>query len=272
MVFSNSSVRPLNRLASLPPKIMNACAYCGFPGSLTKEHIWPESLILKYESLKTYNPRTNKYYIGDPVVKDVCAKCNNGRLSILDSYLSEIYDKYLGRLIDPGESAQLEYNYELLLRSLLKISFNSSRASQHEKSKSLHKAFAQFILSGGYCSRVALRLQIVTNSRRVDLIKGSEDAFKPLAMRCAILAYDGPLARRFLVRMIAINSYWFYLIIPYKAEPEHKWREFLLGLSNWRIPAGVTVSPQGTKMHINVNQTTFLHPELLGSLVGAEGA
>lgn len=251
---------------------MNACAYCGFSGGLTKEHIWPKALIQKYESLKTYNPRTNKYYIGDAVVKDVCAKCNNDRLSSLDSYLSGLYDKFLGRLIEQGESAELEYNYELLLRSLLKISFNSSRASQHEKSKALHQTLAQFILSGGYHPKVMLRLQIVTNSRRINLTEGTEDVLSPLAMRCAMSGYDGPLSHRFLVRMIAINSYWFYLILSYKNEPEHKWREFLQGFSNWRTPPGITVSPQGTRVHVDVNQTTYFHPDLLGSLIGGERA
>ncbi len=71
---------------------MKSCAYCNGNGLLTKEHIWPRSLITKYEGLKTYNPRNNTFYNGEPVIKDVCATCNNVHLSKLDYYLSELYE------------------------------------------------------------------------------------------------------------------------------------------------------------------------------------
>jgi hypothetical protein len=68
------------------------CAYCDIEGAMTKEHIWPKALIERWESeLKTYNPRTGKFYAGEPVVKDVCANCNNVCLSQLDQYLTDTY-------------------------------------------------------------------------------------------------------------------------------------------------------------------------------------
>ena len=116
---------------------MKYCAYCSEQGSLTKEHIWPRSLITKYEGLKTFNPRSNSFYTGEPVIKDVCAPCNNVHLSKLDSYLSELHEKYLQNILMPGDAAFVEYDYNLLLRALLKISYNSARAFAEDKTTKL---------------------------------------------------------------------------------------------------------------------------------------
>lgn len=248
---------------------MSKCSYCGQDRSPTREHIWPGSLIAKYDSLKTFNPRKNNFFVGEAVIKDVCAECNNTRLSALDTYLSAIFDNHFRAVIEAGQTATLQYEYDKLLRALLKISFNSSRASGDAKSKALHQKFAKYILYGGYVPRLALRLQIVTSSTAVNLTEGSQHQFRPEALRCATLAYDGPLSRRFLVRLIAFNSYWFYLLLPYKNEPDHKWREFIQHLESWRTPVGVLVSANESKLTIPVNKSTFMHPTLLGSLLHA---
>src|SRR5690606_4519315 len=121
------------------------------------------------------------------------------------------------------------YNYELLLRSLLKISFNSSRAHNYKDSKGvkLHREFAKFILNGGYHPEVMIRLQIVTASRKIDLEDASEELFEPSLMRCTETKYASKHSNRFMIRMIGINSFWFYLIIPYKREPQHQWTNFM---------------------------------------------
>jgi hypothetical protein len=249
---------------------MNKCAYCPSTGPFTKEHIWPKALIQKYESLRTYNSNTNRFYTGEPVIKDVCAVCNNVKLSPLDGYLSQLYDTFFDKIIDAGKSVNFEFDYSLLLRALLKISYNSTRASDNEKSKTVHAKFSNFIANGGYSRKVMLRLQIVTNSRAVNLTDQSEHIMAPELMRCGIVPYDGPLAHRFCIRMVAINSFWFYLIIPYKEESEHKWRELLNGLTNWPTPTGVLIERNSRKIHIPVDKTTYMHIDLLGSLLQAQ--
>jgi len=250
---------------------MSKCAYCPSSGPFTREHIWPRSLIQKYDSLKTYNPKTNKYYQGDAVIKDVCSICNNEKLSMLDSYLSSLYDNFLGRIVEAGEQATIEFDYSLLLRSLLKISYNSTRASDNVASKNLLQTYANFIIDGGYCKTVMLQLQIVTSSRMMDLESGAERTIRPVMMRCALVAYGGPLAHRFCIRMIAINSFWFYLIIPYKDEPPHIWDELLHGLSDWATPTGILIEKTSTKLFVPVEKTTYFHSDLLGSLLSATG-
>lgn len=252
---------------------MKLCAYCDGQGPLTKEHIWPRSLITKYEGSKTYNPRTNAFYIGEAVIKDVCATCNNVHLSKLDAYLNKLHDKYFQHILLPGDAAHIEYSYNLLLRALLKISFNSARAFAEEKTTRLLLKYSRFVIHDSYSPKVLLRLQIVTASRKINLDTGEEQGlFEPLHLRCASLGYDGRLANRFVVRMVIINCYWFYIVLPHKAEPEHIWSEFLEGLSKWKTPTGITLNPSALAVNIPVEKTTFMHPELLGALRTAKHA
>ncbi len=245
---------------------MKFCSYCGKNASLTREHIWPSCLIEKYESLLTYSKRESKFYNGDPTVKDVCAHCNNVVLSKLDSYLSSLYDEHFNRILLPGEDAFFSYDYELLLRALLKISYNSARADASEKVVKAHQGFIRFILQGGHCPHITLRLQIVTAARAVNLDEGTEKIIEPRHLRCAEIPYDGPLSHRFVVRMIAINCYWFFLALSHKIEPPHKWKEFEEGLTNWRMNLGVRLPYRTSELTIPVNKTTYLHPGLLGNL------
>ena len=245
---------------------MKTCSYCCKSAPLTREHIWPNCLIEKYESLLTYSKREAKFYKGDPTIKDVCGHCNNVLLSKLDSYLSSLYDAHFERILLPGEPATIAYDYQLLLRALLKISYNSARADAPERVVKAHKSFINFILHGGYCSPIQLRLQVVTASRAINVSEGTEKPLEPKHLRCAEIPYDGPLSHRFVVRMVAINSYWFFLVFPHKAEPPHKWKDFVEGLTNWRMNVGIKLAPTISPISIPVNKTTYLHPALLGNL------
>lgn len=245
---------------------MKACAYCGKDSALTKEHIWSKCLIKKYESLLTYSKRRDALYKGEPTIKDVCEHCNNVVLSKLDAYLSQIYDHHFDRVLLPGEATSLSYEYGLLLRSLLKISYNSARADASDKVIKAHKGFVKFIMDGGYCPPIELRLQVVTASRAINLDEGTESLLEPKHLRVGEIPYDGPLANRFVIRMVAFNCFWFFLVFPHKAEPPHKWKEFNAGFTTWRMNVGIKLSATDSLITIPVNQTTYLHPTLLGNL------
>jgi hypothetical protein len=264
--FPRGADPPLFSPAYLPMKV---CAYCGEEAALTREHIWPSVLIAKYENLLTYSKRKNALFKGDPVVKDVCAHCNNVLLSKLDAYLSTIYDHHFSRILLPGESTSFSYDYQLLQRSLLKISFNSARADASERVIKSHQPFINFIIRGGYCPRIDVRLQIVTASRAIDLDAGTESLWEPKHLRVAEISYDGPLASRFVVRVVAFNCFWFFLVFPHRKEEVHKWAEFNAGFTAWKLRVGVKLPAGSSKISIPVEQTTWLHPTLLGSLLGA---
>lgn len=246
---------------------MKKCAYCPNTGSLTKEHIWPSSIIKKYDyELSTYNKKIDKLIQSEPVIKDVCATCNNVYLSKVDAYLSGLYDQHLFQCLDPGDSTSISFNYEMLLRSMLKISFNSSRAAASKEIVKAHERHSNFILNGGYVSGVQLRLLVVTSAKvMVDGVL-TDIKFPVTQLRCADIPYDGVLSHRFIVRLIAINSFWFYLVLSKKPEAKHKWKEFNEGFCSWGIQPGLHIASSKTKLDIPVNQTTYMSKELMGTL------
>lgn len=248
---------------------MKSCSYCTSIEKLTKEHIWPKSLIERNPDFLTYNKATNSFYKGEAVIKDVCAKCNNGALSKLDEYLAGLYDSHLESIVVAGDGVGLDYDYNMLLRVLLKISFNSARSSGSDKLVKAHQKFINYILKGTHRGDVMLRLQIVTASTECSLDGESLRTVKPEVLRCADIGYDGVLANRFMIRLIAINSFWFYLIVPYKKEKPHKLKEFIEGFSQWRLQPGVLISPGSSRLNIPVDKTTWFDPRLLGSLLSA---
>lgn len=187
---------------------MKACAYCLSEGNLTKEHIWPRTLIQKYNALITYNPKKHDFYVGEPTVKDVCAICNNKYLSKLDSYLSCLYDASFAKILAPGDDVLFSYNYDLLLRALLKISYNSSRAFREKYDTKVLSDFSKYILHGGHSDKVIIHLQIVTASKMMNADTGEFlGNLSPIYLRCGFVPYNGTLSNHFLVRFIAINSF-----------------------------------------------------------------
>ena len=73
--------------------------------------------------------KVGKTFSGDMTIKDVCRECNNGPLSKLDAYFCQVYDKYFAHVPKPGKSIEIRYDFSLLMRWLLKISYNSSRTT-----------------------------------------------------------------------------------------------------------------------------------------------
>lgn len=250
---------------------MKSCAYCGVAGVMTKEHVWAASLIRKFNDLLTYNKNNNKFYRGEAVVKDVCATCNNVVLGGLDDYLSGLFDKEFKQALYPGEGVDFGYDYDLLLRVLLKISYNAARSVGNERAIKQHKKFTRYILEGTHRGSVMLRLQVVTAAKIFDSEGGEYKFYSPEILRCGEVPYEGVLSDRFMVRLVAINCFWFYIITPYKNEPTHKWKAFLKGFSegDGMMPPGVLIEPASNLVVVPPNKTTYFHPVLLESLRGA---
>jgi hypothetical protein len=75
-----------------------------------------------------WNDNIGKMLPGDQIVRDVCATCNNKVLSMLDAYAKKFFieNKLLVQNY-ADSSVLLNYNYDLLLRWNLKVSYNASR-------------------------------------------------------------------------------------------------------------------------------------------------
>ncbi len=139
------------------------------------------------------------------VIGDVCAECNNKKLSVLDSYICNLFDKYFNLYVESQNELIFEYDYELLLRSLLKITYNSSRTVKKHENDFLK--YAGFILEGGKkYESIVIKLDIVLPSI-IDNV-----TVYPKSARCGLIDV-GLNSDNFILRMVSINSYYFYLFI-----------------------------------------------------------
>ena len=76
-----------------------------------------------------FSQQAKKVFGADLIVKDVCARCNNGALSALDTYACKLYDSYFSKTVERNEHVDFRYDHDQLLRWLLKVSYNSSRTT-----------------------------------------------------------------------------------------------------------------------------------------------
>ena len=112
---------------------MPVCAYCKQDRTATREHVIPAFMYALQkevgEGVIGWNEVIQKMVGGEARVKDVCADCNNRVLGELDAYGKNLLNAS-GLLVHNymKRTLTLQYDYGLLLRWLLKISFNSSRA------------------------------------------------------------------------------------------------------------------------------------------------
>lgn len=105
------------------------CAYCGAGTELTKEHVFPDCFQKTFEPITpTKTPTGERAILSALEIRDVCAPCNNGPLSRLDAYLCELNDMYFSKIVHAGDRIRLRYDFDLLLRMLLKIGYNVARA------------------------------------------------------------------------------------------------------------------------------------------------
>jgi len=143
-------------------------------------------------------------------IADVCAECNNTKLSLLDNYFCSLYDSHFKNFIEEKKPTKFKYNYELFLRSLLKITYNSSRTKSRIDNE--FEKFKDFILNGNQIREdVVIKADIVTPA----IIDGKK--LYPNSARCGTISIDTTVDN-FILRMISVNSYHFYMIISKNAE------------------------------------------------------
>ncbi len=88
------------------------CAYCGKEAKGTKEHIVSCAILdLFPECYITFDETRNRIHESDPMVKDVCADCNNNRISYIDSYAKDFIAKYFIQTYSENDRVEIEYDY-----------------------------------------------------------------------------------------------------------------------------------------------------------------
>lgn len=109
------------------------CAYCGNEAKGTKEHIVSCAILdLFPECYITFDDARNKIHESDPMIKDVCAECNNNRISYIDSYAKEFISRYFTEKHNEDSIVEIEYDYVMIQKMLLKYAFNDLRSHKED--------------------------------------------------------------------------------------------------------------------------------------------
>ena len=109
------------------------CAYCGKEAKGTKEHIVSCAILdLFPECYLTFDTVRDKIHEGDPMVKDVCADCNNNKISYIDSYAKKFIGTYFTKKYSEDDKVEIEYNYTLIQKMLLKYAYNDMRSRKED--------------------------------------------------------------------------------------------------------------------------------------------
>lgn len=123
------------------------CEYCNKEKQATKEHIIPKGIIDLFPECELSYSGFDKAYKGEATIKDVCSDCNNGQLSKLDEYGKEFVETYFINSYEKDDEIDIEYDYNRLIRWLLKIVYNNERSYHGEVE--WFKKNIDYILDGG---------------------------------------------------------------------------------------------------------------------------
>lgn len=197
------------------------CAYCGKSSPLTREHIWPRGII---ERAPSYNARyigkVERFVGAELTVKDVCADCNSGALSSLDQYICALWDTQFSRIAVAREPRLFLYDYKLLLRWLLKISYNSARANASDIE--VLRKYREFILGDkSIPQQLEVRLELIRPYKK----KGQPE-IPPKSTRCCRVEVPANPTPEATLRLVAINSFYFWILLwPESVNPAQLRRE-----------------------------------------------
>ncbi|EKO3407934.1 hypothetical protein R1U54_000069 [Vibrio fluvialis] len=202
--------------------IMSICAYCGEDGKVTREHIIPDFL---YKYQKDYgghvgwNDKAKKIVPSEGKIKDVCATCNNVALGGLDGFAKTMLQEsgvLTQNYLQPN--LNLKYDYNLLKRWLLKISFNSARAA--DNNPYAFKRFIQYMLGHEQeCKDVIILVglykpEILTIEEMAQyhgkLEFGSNGEFNPFHTR---ISWTPQTDAAFKVRIVVMGALLFHVVI-----------------------------------------------------------
>lgn len=105
------------------------CVYCGADGPLTGEHLLNAAMCdPSFVSVDTERGTRQRRMF---TLRDVCAPCNNVRLSWLDRYAADLDSRYFRHLVTPPINVAFYYNFRPLVGFLTKWAFNTARFGKH---------------------------------------------------------------------------------------------------------------------------------------------
>lgn len=238
---------------------MKQCSYCGAKTTLTREHLIPRCLIERTPDLKyRYSEAAGKIHGADHIIRDVCKVCNGGVLSSLDRYICTLFDTQLSRVIEEGEEATLTYDWDLLTRWLLKVSFNSARVSGHHPDRLAD--YRDYML--GQASRptdIYVFAETLITKTLFTAVQGG-------AIRISRLARLGTWDHDWFGRTVGIQSHYFHIIVPLAINTTRTIQRAIIREFRESMPEAVLLSPSAKTARIRPPRqslTESLYPTML---------
>lgn len=155
---------------------------------------------------------------GSITIGDVCRTCNNGFLSELDDYGAALYKQFFAVPPRPGQRIQFVFDYDKLLRWLLKLAYNTGRSRGWHSSllQPLKESIPYIRSQASRPAAAILYLQLITPARlskqqraTVEEKTGEKlDEIPPDFVRITVFGYQGIVAGY----RIAMNGYVFYVL------------------------------------------------------------
>jgi hypothetical protein len=196
------------------------CAYCGRSGPLTKEHILSAFLFRRYPDQKAgIPPKSRRVVKFEGTVRDVCGTCNSGPLSELDAYAQYFTEQNrCDRTFELKRPTLLIlYDYEMLLRWLLKVSYNVMRAV--DRTNEISKCAGFILGSEPLHFHPEIFVEVIRNAPIADhqrhklpaSIKNSK-SLTAHRFRLGTFGFTGGETVS-IGRFVVINAFYFYIML-----------------------------------------------------------
>ena len=252
-------------------KTQRTCAYCGDGSNLTNEHVFPKCFRKNLKAITTAKtPTGEKAILADLEIHDVCSGCNHGPLSRLDTYLCALNDKYFLGIVRSGDQVRFEFDFDQLLRVLLKIGYNVARARKWPLGN--WQEVLLYVLGTSLCPsgfRVFLQLMIPTPVQKTNLpVSPGTTEVPPLPLRVYSVdvgRYPGVLSAYWL----SFWSYRFFVLqedarVPRSKRKQaiEKWLRKTKGAKELNRRGVATMHASSVMVLDDTNESPIFHEQL----------
>ena len=249
---------------------MKKCTYCNKQYvKLTKEHVVNKEFIKKfYNEGKGFSKKHNALTIEYLTAKDVCAKCNNGVLSELDSSFLRFYEENLPtQLIEPKTEIFITYNFEKISKWLLKTIYNSERINHYPNLPMKMHRYANYII--GKDNRIKLfriYLELLSDvpkdktQKLSDLPEGFNGKFDFLKMSTSVSSEELYKEDKEITKNLTSSNFHFHIFL---LDPgRHTESVFKARLINYKKELGTEslyyISPNDSKLKLIASNRTII--------------
>ena len=146
-------------------------------------------------------------------IRDVCEPCNGGPLSRLDTYAADLDQEYFIHVVSDPPSVKFRFNFHLLLRWLLKISYNDDRTREPPFQT---EVFVPYILGKvaelPFRTNVLVGLIVPSRTTTAQREKGAPEVVEPLSCGLGYGRIEGAEESIVFHRFVEIYSYFFSVI------------------------------------------------------------